>query len=205
MVFCTDIVTKTGGKIFSCGTNSPQFGNRDLESKITELHFSNGLVFKYNGIASLSSDLSWFLMRNKFKPFGSRFMGNAIVELRCFPYGEYKLMDYLDFTKVSEYYDDPQQDGNFLTIGKSDKTYGVVCQSMHYYMQLNNLFDIILSGELDLQDVSSMYSRIDDRITVIYSGYMHKGYRYKYEYKVTDLDKFQLLLTKISIRYSKFF
>lgn len=82
---------------------------------------------------------------------------------------------------------------------------GVVCQSMHYYMQLNNLFDIILSGELDLQDVSSMYSRIDDRITVIYSGYMHKGYRYKYEYKVTDLDKFQLLLTKISIRYSKFF
>lgn len=101
--------------------------------------------------------------------------------------------------------DDPQQDGNFLTIGKSDKTYGVVCQSMHYYMQLNNLFDIILSGELDLQDVSSMYSRIDDRITVIYSGYMHKGYRYKYEYKITDLDKFQLLLTKISIRYSKFF
>lgn len=83
--------------------------------------------------------------------------------------------------------------------------FGVVCQSMHYYMQLNNLFDIILSGELDLQDVSSMYSRIDDRITVIYSGYMHKGYRYKYEYKITDLDKFQLLLTKISIRYSKFF
>lgn len=82
---------------------------------------------------------------------------------------------------------------------------GVVCQSMHYYMQLNNLFDIILSGELDLQDVSSMYSRIDDRITVIYSGYIHKGYRYKYEYKITDLDKFQLLLTKISIRYSKFF
>lgn len=76
---------------------------------------------------------------------------------------------------------------------------------MHYYMQLNNLFDIILSGELDLQDVSSMYNRIDDHITVIYSGYKHKGYRYKYEYKVTDLDKFQLLLTKISIRYSKFF
>lgn len=155
----------------------------------------------YNNKAKLRGDLLLSLYDDKSDTMTS--MTVAYRELNYFfrnAFKRYKILlpskDFISITKhiallpLLDYIDD------YL---------GVVCQSMHYYMQLNNLFDIILSGELDLQDVSSMYSRIDDRITVIYSGYMHKGYRYKYEYKVTDLDKFQLLLTKISIRYSKFF
>lgn len=210
MVLCTDVVTNSGEKIFAWATNNPNYSNRYIESKITEIHFSNGLVFKFNFSSCsscLSAELSWFLLKHKFKPFGSKYIGSAIVELKSFPCKGYKLLDYLDFISV-ESFEDFQRERDrtsYLVVKKNPSDYGVVAESLFYTMQLNSLCDIVLQGELMPQDYSYMYNRKGDMITVIFAAYKRRHLWYKYTYKVIDLDKFQTLLTKIHIRYSEFF
>ena len=89
MILCTNIVTNSGEKIFAWGTNNPNYSNRYIESKIEEIHFSNGLVFKFDHSTCLSAELSWFLLKHKFKPFGSKYIGSAIIELKSFQCKEY--------------------------------------------------------------------------------------------------------------------
>lgn len=54
-------------------------------------------------------------------------------------------------------------------------------------------------------DYSYMYSRKGTLITVIFAAYKRRHFWYKYTYNITDLEKFQTLLTKIHIQYSEFF
>lgn len=207
MILCTDIVTNSGEKIFAWGTNNPNYSNRYIESKIEEIHFSNGLVFKFDHSTCLSAELNWFLLKHKFIPFGSKYVGSAIVELRSFQCNGYRLLDYLDFVGV-EVFEDFRRERDrtsYLMIKKNPRDYGVVPESLYYTIQLNSLCDIVLQGELMPQDYSYMYSRKGDMITVIFSAYKRQHLWYKYTYKVIDLDKFQTLLTKIHIQYNEFF
>lgn len=205
MVFCTDIITNTAEKIFAWGTSNPRYANRYLESKIKEIHFSNGLVFEFNHSSCLSAELSWFLIRNNFKPFGSKFENTAITELRSFPCNGYKLLNYLDYIGIESFNGAISPDAFYPAIKKTDKNYGVVPDSLTYLSQMNSICDIILLGELSPQDLSYLYNRQDDIISIIYTGFGKKGKYYKYKYKVLDPKKFQTLLTKIHIQYYQFF
>lgn len=82
---------------------------------------------------------------------------------------------------------------------------GVVTESLCYTIQLNSLCDIVLQGELMPHDYSYMYNRKGTLITVIFAAYKRRHLWYKYTYSITDLEKFQTLLTKIHIQYSEFF
>lgn len=82
---------------------------------------------------------------------------------------------------------------------------GVVTESLCYTIQLNSLCDIVLQGELMSHDYSYMYNRKGTLITVIFAAYKRRPLWYKYTYSITDLEKFQILLTKIHIQYSEFF
>lgn len=207
MVLCTKIVTNTDEKIFAWATNNPNYSNRYIESKIEEIHFSNGLVFKFDHSTCLSAELSWFLLKHKFKPFGSKYIGSAIVELKSFPCKGYKLLDYLDFVSVESFEDFRRERDrtSYPIVSKNPSDYGVVTESLYYTIQLNSLCDIILQGELMPQDYSYIYSRKGDTITVIFAAYKRRHLWYKYTYKVIDLKKFQTLLTKIHIQYNEFF
>lgn len=207
MVLCTKIVTNTNEKVFAWATNNPNYANKYIESKIEEIHFSNGLVFKFNHSTCLSAELSWFLLKHKFAPFGSKYVGSAIVELRSFPCKGYKLLDYLDFVSVKEFEDTEREKDRTLyaVVKKNPDDYGVVTESLCYTVQLNSLCDIVLQGELMPHDYSYMYSRKGTLITVIFAAYKRRHFWYKYTYNITDLEKFQTLLTKIHIQYSEFF
>lgn len=207
MVLCTKIVTNTGEKLFAWATNNTNYPNKYLESKIEEIHFSNGLVFKFNHSTCLSAELSWFLLKHKFTPFGSKYVGSAIVELRSFQCKGYKLLDYLDFVSVEEFeYKKGEIDRTlYPLVRKNPSDYGVVPESLCYTIQLNSLCDIVLQGELMPHNYSYMYNRKGTLITVIFAAYKRRHLWYKYTYSVIDLDKFQTLLTKIHIQYSEFF
>lgn len=207
MVLCTKIVTNTGEKLFAWATNNPNYANKYLESKIEEIHFSNGLVFKFSHSTCLSAELSWFLLKHKFTPFGSKYVGSAIIELRSFPCKGYKILDYLDFVSVEEFeYRKGEIDRTlYPLVRKNPSDYGVVPESLCYTIQLNSLCDIVLQGELMPHNYSYMYNRKGTLITVIFAAYKRRHLWYKYTYSIIDLEKFQTLLTKIHIQYSEFF
>lgn len=206
MIFCTGIIINNSEeKVFAWSTNNPNYANKYVEAFICEIHFSNGLIFKFDHSSCLSIQLSKFLTQYKLKPFGSRFVNNTIVELRSFPCKGYKLLDYLELIDVKEFTDDSRPYYDYLAIKKKSDTLGVVPETLSLYTQMNSLCDIILIGELSSKDLSYMYNRQNDIINVTYAGLKNLDTRYLYSYKVLDLEKFNLLLTKIHVIYSKFF
>ena len=210
MVLCTEIVTNNNEKIFAWATNNPNYSNRYIESKITEIHFSNGLVFKFNFnscLSCLSAELSLFLLKHKFSPFGSRYIGSAIVELRSFPCNGYKLLDYLDFVSVKQFEDREREMDrtSYPVVKKNPSNYGVVPEDVFTIRQFNSLCDIILMGEFIPSEFDFLYTRKDDVIFIKYKDYKRKNVYYTYKYKITDLKKFLALITKIHIQFDEYF
>ena len=204
-IFCTDIITKDDDKIYAWSVGGVNLVNVALERKIAEIHFSNGKIFKYDGLSTLSSELSWYLLKNNFKPWGSRYRNSAIIELRSFPFHGYKLDNLIEFEskKVITVATD-MTFTDLLVLKKQCNNLGAIPETVNFYRPLNSLFDIILAGELKFLNVSTMYGRQGDIITVNYSNYNYTAL-YEYKYRITDLDKFKILLTKINIQYSKNF
>lgn len=77
--------------------------------------------------------------------------------------------------------------------------YGVVFSSLYYNSQKNSLFDIILFGEISNM-FPFLYKRTGDIIRITYSDTFGKHLWYYY-YKITDVKKFDLLITKLNLRY----
>lgn len=207
MVVCTKIVTNNGSKIFAWQENPPFVNSRRLESIIDEIHFSNGVVFKYTHYDRLSSELSWFLLKQDFVPFGCKFKGSAIIELKSFPCNGIKLLDYIEFLDIDTTWDILHRENRwgYQMIKKNADDDGIVPETTYIIRQFNSLCDIILMGEFIPSEFNTMYTRVDDVIFVKYIDYLRRGLYYTYKYKITNLKKFLALITKIHIQYDEYF
>ena len=207
MVVCTKIVTNNGSKVFAWQKNPPFVNSRRLESIIDEIHFSNGVVFKYNHYDRLSLELSRFFLKQDFIPFGCKFKDSTVIELKSFPCNGIKLLDYIEFFGIDTTWDILHKENRweYQMIKRNADDYGVVPETTYIIRQFNSLCDIILMGELIPSEFDSMYSRVDDVIYVKYIDYLRKGLYYTYKYKITNLKKFLVLITKIHIRYDEYF
>ena len=207
MVVCTKIVTNNGSKIFAWQENPPFVNSRRLESIIDEIHFSNGVVFKYTHYDRLSSELSWFLLKQDFVPFGCKFKGSAIIELKSFPCNGIKLLDYIEFLDIDTTWDILHRENRweYQMIKKNADDDGIVPETTYIIRQFNSLCDIILRGEFIPSEFDTMYTRVDDVIFVKYVDYLRRGLYYTYKYKITNLKKFLALITKIHIQYDEYF
>lgn len=207
MVVCTKIVTNNGSKIFAWQENPPFVNSRRLESIIDEIHFSNGVVFKYTHYDRLSSELSWFLLKQDFVHFGCKFKGSAIIELKSFPCNGIKLLDYIEFLDIDTTWDILHRENRweYQMIKKNADDDGIVPETTYIIRQFNSLCDIILMGEFITSEFDTMYTRVDDVIFVKYVDYLRRGLYYTYKYKITNLKKFLALITKIHIQYDEYF
>lgn len=203
MLYITKVVTPPHELgIYAWSTTNPHVGNQGLERLIQEIHFSNGDKFVYDHLSSLSDSLSWWLLRKGYKPFGCKFRNSAIVEFRVFDWGCYRLADYLDFSYRELQKEDASRDIDFYNIPfiqKNDKFYGVVFSSLYYNSQKNSLFDIILFGEISNM-FPFLYKRTGDIIRITYADTFGKHLWYYY-YKITDVKKFDILITKLNLQY----
>ena len=206
-VVCTKIVTNNNSKIFAWQKNPEFVSIGKLESIIDEIHFSNGVVFKYSHRDRLSSELSSFLLKQDFIPFGCKFKGSTIVELKSFPCNGIKLLDYIKFLDIDTIWDILRKEDRwaYQTVKRNVEDYGVVPETAYLIRQFNSLCDIILLGELVPSEFNNMYTREDDLIFVRYADYKRKSVYHTYKYKITNLKKFLALITKIHIQYNEYF
>lgn len=208
-VVCTKIVTNNNSKIFVWQKNPEFVSTGKLESIIDEIHFSNGVVFKYSKKYKLSSELSSFLLKQDFIPFGCKFEGSTIVELKSFPCNGIKLLNYIEFLDINVTCDILRKEDrwNYQIVKRNAEDYGVVPETAYLIRQFNSLCDIILLGELVPSEFvfNNMYTHEDDLIFVKYADYKRKSVYYTYKYKITNLKKFLALITKIHIQYNDYF
>lgn len=208
MIVCTKIVTNNNRKIFAWAKNPIVMDSRELDAIIDEIHFSNGVVFKYNHQAPLSSELSWFLLKQNFTPLGCKFENSAIVELKSFPCNGIKLLNYIKFLDIDKTWDIFKKESYawaYQSVKRNADNNGVVPETTYIIRQFNSLCGIILMGELIPSEFDTMYTRVDDMIFVKYKDYLRRGLYYTYKYKITNLKKFLALITKIHIQFDKYF
>lgn len=206
-VVCTKIVTNNNSKIFAWHKNPPFMNSRKLDAIIDEIHFSNGVVFKYSHQDNLSSELSWFLLKQDFIPFGCKFKGSAIVELKSFPCNGIKLLNYIEFLDINTICDILRKEDrwSYQAVKRNVEDYGVIPEITYIIRQFNSLCDIILFGELVPSEFNNLYTRKDDLIFVKYADCKRRSVYYTYKYKITNLKKFLALITKIHIQYNEYF
>ena len=206
-VVCTKIFTNNNSKIFAWQKNPEFVSTKKLESIIDEIHFSNRVVFKYSHRDRLSSELSSFLLKQDFIPFGCKFKGSTIVELKSFPCNGIKLLDYIKFLDIDTIWDILRKEDRwaYQAVKRNAEDYGVVPETAYLIRQFNSLCDIILLGELVPSEFDNVYTREDDLIFVKYADYKRKSVYHTYKYKITNLKKFLALITKIHIQYNEYF
>ena len=158
------------------------------------LHLSNGEIFEHSNIhTDFLQDFSYWAAERSYRVYGCDYENFYIKVARVYRRGILKLADCIKFIRKRRC--EPAFFDTFVPC--IDPATGYL-DSAFSYRPLVSIYDLILEGERG--NYREIYRRRGNVISIDLSGGEYDSY-WRYNFEVTDLDKFVVLVTKLNMRY----